>query len=411
MRFSKLFTKTLKDVPKDEKSINAQLLIRAGFVFKNSAGVYSYLPLGWRVIEKINKVIREEMDAIGGQEVFMPALISKEILEKTKRWSVDIGFKVLDNDKPEAVLGWTHEEVITHIATKYISSYKDLPLYVYQIQTKFRNEPRPRSGLIRGREFLMKDLYSFHTDYDDLDNYYQKVKKAYENIALRLGLDAVWAEAGGGEFTENITHELQVLTPSGEDTIYYCNECGWARNKEIIEDSVEDCVCPEDGGKIVESRGIEIGNVFKLGTRFSEAFNLKYKDKNGDEKLVVMGSYGIGPSRLMGTIVEVHHDDKGIVWPRSSAPFDFHLIVLDNEKEKAEIVYDRLQKLGDVLYDDRYDVSAGEKFNDADLIGCPLRVLVSKKTLEKNSVEIKRRDKDEIEIINFDNLDKLKDYI
>jgi len=407
MKLSKLFTKTLKEVPKDEKSINAQLLIRAGFIFKNSAGVYSYLPLGWRVIEKINRIIRKEMNAIGGQEVFLPALVNKELWEKTKRWDVDIGFKVLDNGKPEAVLGWTHEEILTHIATKYISSYKDLPLYVYQIQTKFRNEPRPRSGLIRGREFLMKDLYSFHIDQEDLNQYYEKVKKAYENIASQLNLDAIWVEAGGGEFTESITHELQVLTPNGEDTIYHCSECNWARNKEIMDGSL----CPEHGDKVIESRGIEIGNVFKLGIRFSKAFDLKYKDKNGEEKFVVMGSYGIGPSRLMGTIVEVHHDDKGIIWPKSIAPFNFYLIVLDNENNKADNIYNELQKFGDVLYDDREDVSPGEKFNDADLMGCPVRIVVSKKTIEKNGLEVKERDSENVEIISLDNLSELKRYI
>ncbi len=417
MKLSKLFTKTLREAPKDEESINAKLLTRGGFVFKNSAGVYTFLPLGWRVMKKIAGVVREEMNAIGGQELFMPALVEKKYWEATGRWDVDIAFKtgtellMHDPSKKEEIvsdynfaLGWSHEDILTSMAAKFINSYKDLPQAVYQIQTKFRNELRAKSGVLRGREFMMKDLYSFHESENDLFRYYDEVKKAYFKIFERCRLETIYTLAGGGAFTISNTHEFQVLSDVGEDTIFVCEKCGYAENSEIskLKDNNK---CPKCNGSVQEKKSIEVGNIFPLGTKYSEAFGFKYSDKNGDQKHIVMGSYGIGISRLMGTIVEVHNDGIGIVWPESVAPFKVHLIVLDHRNQEADKIYEDLMRNGvEVLYDDRVDETAGEKFADADLIGCPIRLVVSAKTLEKDSVEIKKRNSFEAKIVKLTNL-------
>lgn len=409
MRLSHLFTKTLKEAPADEIAINARLLTRGGFVFKNSAGVYSFLPLGWRVMEKINKIVREEMNVVGGQEMFMPALVEKKYLEPTARWNLDVGFFAggKEDKDPGFVLGWTHEEVLTAIASKYISSYKDLPFAAYQIQTKFRNEARAKSGLLRGKEFMMKDLYSFHADDKDLQRYYGEVKEAYLKIFKRCGLDAVYTVAAGGIFTAGNTHEFQILSDVGEDTILLCLKCGYAENSEISEFKNGD-TCSKCGGNMAEKKAIEVGNIFPLGTKYSGALNLEYADENGVKHPVVMGSYGIGVSRLMATIVEVFNDTQGIIWPESVAPFKVHLIVLDNRKEESERIYDELIHNGiEVLYDDRSDKSAGEKFADADLIGCPVRVVVSNKTLDKKTAEIKKRIEKETELVSLAKLASL----
>lgn len=405
MKVSELFSKTRRESPKDEDSINAKLLIRAGFIQKMSAGVYSYLPLAWRVVQKIVNIVREEMNAIDGQELMMPALVAKEYWQKTNRWDVDVAYKVKSEHGGEFGLGWTHEEAVTAIAQNFISSYKDLPLYVYQIQTKFRAEPRAKSGLLRGREFLMKDLYSFHRDDEDLDAYYKKVIGAYKKIIKRLDLDAKVVEAGGGAFTKEFTHEFQVLHPVGEDVIYYCVKCDFARNKEIFSDEK----CPICKGEIRVSNAIEIANVFKLGAKYSEPYNLFYLNKNGGRNPVIMGSYGIGISRLLGALVEVFNDEKGIIWPESVAPFRAHLILATRDKgqgTKAEKVYKELQKAGiEVLYDDREETSAGEKFNDADLIGIPYRLVVGGKS--KDKVEVKKRDSGRMRLLNLKDVLKL----
>lgn len=409
MRLSHLFTKTLRDAPADEIAVNARLLTRGGFVFKNSAGVYSFLPLGWRVMEKINKIVREEMNVVGGQEMFMPALVEKKYLEPTARWNLDVGFFAggREDKEPGFVLGWTHEEVLTAIASKYISSYKDLPFAAYQIQTKFRNEARAKSGLLRGKEFMMKDLYSFHADDKDLQRYYGEVKEAYLKIFKRCGLNAVYTVAAGGIFTAGNTHEFQILSDVGEDTILLCLKCGYAENSEISEFKNGN-TCSKCGGNMAEKKAIEVGNIFPLGTKYSGALNLEYADENGVRHPVVMGSYGIGVSRLMATIVEVYNDMQGIIWPESIAPFKVHLIVLDDRKEESEKIYDELINKGiEVLYDDRSDKSAGEKFADADLIGCPVRVVVSNKTLDKKSAEIKKRTKKETELVSLAKLASL----
>ncbi|MDD5071203.1 MAG: His/Gly/Thr/Pro-type tRNA ligase C-terminal domain-containing protein [Patescibacteria group bacterium] len=408
---SKLFTKTVKELPKDETSFNAKELIRAGFIDKLAAGVYSFLPLGLRVHEKIFRIIREEMNAIGGQEILMPALIPKESWTTTNRWeNFDALFKLAGGDKKEYGLGATHEEVVTPLAKKFVFSYKDLPAAVYQIQTKFRNELRPKAGLIRGREFSMKDLYSFHTDEKDLDKFYEIAIESYFKILARCGLGRLTylTYASGGTFSK-YSHEFQTLAKTGEDTIYLCEKCKVAVNKEIIE---EQKVCPKCGKKdFREEKAVEVGNIFKLDTRFSRPFGFSYMDEKGKKQDVVMGCYGIGPSRLMGTIVEVCHDEKGIIWPEEIAPFLVHLIEVRSKeakiKKEAEKLYEDLEKAGaEVLYDDREDVSAGQKFADADLIGCPYRLVVSEKTLEKDSVEVKRRGEEEVELVKISEIAK-----
>jgi len=408
MRQSQLFTRTVKELPKDETSYNAQALIRAGFIDKSAAGVYSFLPFGWKVINKIENIIREEINAIGGQEINMPSLAPKENWQATGRWdSLDVLFKTTGSDEKEYALNPTHEEVVTPLAKKFISSYRELPLAVYQIQNKFRNEKRAKSGLLRGREFLMKDLYSFHATQEDLDEYYEKAIGAYNNIFRRVGLGekTYLTYASGGSFSK-YSHEFQALTPAGEDIIYVCADCKMAVNKEII---VDQNTCPKCGQKdLREERAVEAGNIFKLGTKYSEPFDLKYQDKDGEKKIVIMGCYGLGIGRLMGTIVEVCHDEKGIIWPENVAPFKVHLLSL-NENETAEKIYSDLVKQGiEVLYDDR-ELQAGEKFADADLIGCPYRLIVSRKTLALDSAELKSRSSAASELVKLaDLIAKLK---
>lgn len=402
MRQSELFTKTERFSPKDEEAINAKFLTRAGFIKKIAAGVYAYLPLGFRVIKKISDIVREEMNAIGGEELQMTVLVPKTYWEASKRWEGnEVMFKMESERGEHMGLGWTHEEPIAYSAMSYIQSYKDLPKYIYQIQTKFRNEPRAKSGILRGREFLMKDLYSFHDSKEDLDRYYDVAIQAYKKVFKRLSLDAKVTETGGGQFTKEYTHEFQVLSPVGEDTIFYCEKCDFCQNKEIAKVKNGD-KCPKCSGRVKEGRGIEVGNVFKLGTRYSEAFGLKYLAKDGKKEFVVMGSYGIGISRLMGALVEVFHDDAGMMWPEVVAPFEVHLIKVGDSADVgkyAEEVYGELKKAGiEVLFDDR-DVGAGEKFADADLIGIPYRAVVSEKTGKK--IEVKKRGEEKAELVSL----------
>lgn len=402
MKQSQLFGKTLKEAPKDELSANAKLLERGGFIYKNSAGIYTFLPLGFRVMNKIKTIIQEEMNAVGGQEMFMQALVEKKYMEPTDRWNLDVGFfaKGLNDKDANFVLGWSHEEILTAIASKYVNSYKDLPFAAYQIQTKFRNEARAKSGLLRGREFMMKDLYSFHVSEEDLTKYYARVADAYRKIFKRLDLEAIYTLAAGGAFTISNTHEFQVVSDVGEDTILVCRNCGYAENKEIsgLGDGQKCLRC--DGGKVEEKKVIEVGNIFPLGTKYSEAFDLKFADKDGAKKYVVMGSYGIGLGRVMAAAVEVHHDNAGIIWPDEIAPFRVHLLEL--EGASGGEFYSSLQKAKiSVLYDTR-DMSAGEKFAEADLIGIPWRAVVSKKTGGK--VELKARAQKETKLMSADEL-------
>ncbi|MCL5733473.1 MAG: His/Gly/Thr/Pro-type tRNA ligase C-terminal domain-containing protein [Patescibacteria group bacterium] len=407
MRQSELFVKSQREFPKDEVSLNAQLLIRAGFVDKLMAGVYTFLPLGLKVFKKIENIIREEMVSLGGQEILMPTLQPKENWQTTGRWETyDSLFKFASFFyKTEYALGPTHEEIVSPLMKKFILSYKDLPRYVFQIQNKFRDEARAKSGLLRGKEFFMKDLYSFHADEKDLDEYYEKVKQSYINIFKKVGLgDLTYLTlASGGSFSK-YSHEFQTLTPAGEDVVHICDKCHSAVNEEIIKDYP---VCPVCGGKYSKTeKAIEVGNIFKLGTKYSRPFKLTYKNEKGEEKEVIMGCYGIGINRLIGALAEVFHDDKGIIWPENVAPFKAHLLELDpTAGGLAEKIYEKLKKAGiEVLYDDR-KISAGQKFTEADLMGIPWRLVVSKKTGSK--IEIKNRAKNKADLINISELIKL----
>ena len=392
---SKLFYKINKDKSPNVESISHDLLTRAGFVDQLMAGVYSFLPLGLRVLKNVENIIRKNMVEADGQEILMPVLQPKENWIKTGRWnSLDVLFKVNASGDKEYALGPTHEEIVSPLAKKNIFSYRDLPLSVFQIQTKFRDELRAKSGILRTREFLMKDMYSFHTSQEDQDEYYKKMIKVYFNVFKELGIgkETYLTFASGGTFSR-YSHEFQMVTDAGEDIIYVCNKCNTAINKEI---KAETPACPNcSSDSFQEKKAVEVGNIFHLGTKFSLPFDLKYKDKYGMEKPVIMGCYGIGLSRVMGAVVEANHDEKGIIWPLEIAPFVAHLIEIKSNNKKvkatAKKIYQDLQKQGiQVLYDDREDKSAGEKFAEADLIGVPYRIVISEKTLAKNSVEIKR---------------------
>jgi len=409
MRQSKLFNKTLKKAPKDAKALSHILLTRAGFIDQVAAGLYAFLPLGFKVLNKIENIIREEMIRIDGQEILMSALAPKENWQKTGRWqSFNALFKLKGSNKKEYALGPTHEEIIVPLAKNIISSYKDLPFYLFQIQTKFRDELRVKSGLLRTREFLMKDLYSFHSNEKDLEDYYQKVAKAYEKIFKRCGISAYKTLASGGTFSK-YSHEYQVITKSGEDIIYICKKCKLAINKEIKNEIKK---CPNcNGFSFEQEKAVEVANIFKLGDKYSLPFDLKFQDKDAKEKPVIMGCYGIGLGRLMAVVVETNNDKNGIIWPKEVAPFQVHLIQIEkNQKVKkaAEELYQDLQKEKiEVLYDDRIDKTAGEKFAEADLIGIPVRLVVSEKTLKNNSVELKNRDKKKACLIKFSHISQI----
>ncbi|MBU3935090.1 hypothetical protein KJ909_00260 [Patescibacteria group bacterium] len=404
MLYSKLFGKTSKNITIDADSINAKLLSQAGFIQKQMSGVYNYLPLGLRVLKKIQQIIRQEMDAIGGQEILMPALSQEESWITTKRHHMDVLFHLQSQAGNSLVLNPTHEEVITPLVKKYTLSYKDLPVLLYQIQDKFRDEPRAKSGLLRGREFNMKDLYSFHQNVKDLDSFYQTVQKAYFKIFSRLDLSqTVLTFASGGSFSQ-YSHEFQTISSTGEDTIYYCSKCKIAVNKEIIS---QQSSCPQCGhSKLEPKKSIEIANIFKLGDKFSSAFDFFYQDKQGQKHPIIMGCYGIGPSRIMGAIAETSHDKNGLIWPASVAPYQVHLIGIDlfdtDTKKQTNDLYQKLLDANiEVLYDDRPQVSAGAKFTDADLIGLPLRLLVSQKSLKQGGAELKYRHSSQINILPF----------
>ncbi|MEJ0053326.1 MAG: aminoacyl--tRNA ligase-related protein [bacterium] len=378
MRQSKLFTKTRREAPSDEQAKNAQLLIRAGYVHKEMAGSYSYLPLGLRVLRNIESIVREEMDAIGGQETRLATLHPSEPWKKTGGWDkVDVLFKILSRTEKEYTIGQSEEEIVTPIAGEYAPSYKDLPKAVYQIGQKYRDELRAKSGIMRGREFGMKDMYSFHTSQEDFERFYEIVKAAYLRIYKRCGLVAKVTEASGGSFSEKISYEFMVLTDAGEDTIFYCEACDYCVNLEVAK-AAEGDTCPNCGkGTLRKGVASEVGNVFDLGDRYPKALGFTYKAEDGSDRYPVMGCYGLGTTRLMGVIVEALADGKGIVWPESVAPFRFHIALLipDNAESvrAAEDLYEHLGTRAPVLYDDR-DLRAGEKFADSDLIGIPWRI-------------------------------------
>ncbi|MDR3449274.1 MAG: His/Gly/Thr/Pro-type tRNA ligase C-terminal domain-containing protein [Alphaproteobacteria bacterium] len=407
MRSSQLFTRTSKEANKQETSRNAQLLSRAGYVSRLMAGVYQYLPLGLRTLNNIENIIRDEMNKIGGLEILMPTLHPRENWEKTGRWEkVDVLY-TLSSDRTsqsaphDLALAPTHEESVTPMIAGFVQSYRDLPIAAYQIQTKFRNEPRPKAGLMRGREFRMKDMYSFHVDQGDLDAFYERATQAYVNVYERCGLGnrTLITFASGGAFSK-YSHEFQTISEYGEDVVYRLPGTKIAINKEVIDDKEalrEIIPGYKDGdeSKLEELKAIEVGNIFKLGTRFSEAFNAQFTDKDGTMKKMVMGCYGIGPSRLVGTIAECMSDDRGLVWPESVSPFKAGIINLKAGNEKTdkacEDMYAALQKSGaDIFYDDR-DESAGVKFADMDLLGFPWQIVAGPRGLEKGTVEVKNR--------------------
>lgn len=410
MRLSQLFTKTSKTAPADETAKNAQLLIRAGFVHKEMAGVYTFLPLGLRVLNNIAEIVRQEMDAIGGQEMIMPALQIKERYELTGRWSdevVDNWFKTKLANGSEVGLGFSHEENLVPIVKNYVSSYKDLPIAPYQIQTKFRNELRSKSGLMRGREFVMKDMYSFAISEEQHQEFYAQAQKAYEKIYNRLGIGdrTFMTFASGGSFSK-YSHEFQTLSEAGEDTIYLNRTKKVAINKEVLTDEVlVELELKRD--ELEEVKGIEVGNIFSLGTKFSQPFELTVPDEKGELITLVMGCYGIGVSRVMGTIAELLSDDKGLVWPENIAPAKVYLARLGDNAEVIKQADELYKSLTDnqvqVLYDDR-DARPGEKFADADLLGIPYRVVVSDKTVAAGSYEFKARTAAETQQISHDEL-------
>jgi prolyl-tRNA synthetase len=405
MRLSKTFVKTLREAPKDETAKNGALLTRAGYIHKEMAGIYDFLPLGIRVIENIKNIIRDELNKLGCEELQMTALQNPEPWEKTGRFSdqaVDIWFKTNLASGGELGLAPTHEEPIVNLMKSYISSYKDLPLSVYQFQTKFRNELRAKSGILRGREFLMKDLYSFHTNEEDLDKFYAEVEVAYKKIYERLGLgeDTFETFASGGIFSK-YSHEFQTFLPVGEDDVYYNADKSVVLNKEVLNpETLNDLGVKEE--ELQQTTAAEVGNIFKLKFKYSEPLGLKYSDEQNSQQVVYMGCYGIGVSRVMGVIVEKYADDKGLVWPESVAPFKYHLIGIgENGMKRAEEFY--ANHPGEVLFDDR-DLRPGEKFTDAELMGMPYRIVISDKTLAEDSAEVTDRRTGESKLVKISEL-------
>jgi prolyl-tRNA synthetase len=396
MRQSKLFTKTRREAPAGEVAKNAQLLIRAGYVHKEMAGVYSYLPLGVRVLSNIENIIREEMDAIGGQEIRMATLHPSESWKTTGGWdAVDVLFKIQSRTEKEYALGQSEEEIVTPIAQEYALSYKDLPVAIYQIGQKYRDELRAKSGVMRGREFGMKDMYSFHETQEDFERFYEIVKASYLKAFKRCGLEVKVTEASGGAFSEKLSYEFMALSEAGEDDILYCGECSHCANVEVAK-SAEGDACPKCGkGTLKKARAVEVGNVFDLGTKYPKAFGFTYVDKEGKPQTPIMGCYGFGTTRLVGTIVETFADEKGMIWPESVAPFKIHLVSLghdgDEVSKKADELYKELTDKGiSVLYDDR-DARAGEKFAESDLLGLPWRVVVGREAVATGLYEVVER--------------------
>lgn len=414
MRRSQLFIKTRKDAPADETAKNAQLLIRAGFVHKEMAGVYAYSPLGLKVLENIKAIVREEMDSIGGQEVAMTVLQPRDLFEKTDRWDdakVDNWFKTKLNNGTELGMGLTHEEPIVDMLSDYINSYKDLPVMVYQIQSKFRNELRAQAGLLRGREFVMKDMYSFALNQEQHDEIYEKAAEAYTRVYDRLGIGDITYRtyADGGIFTPKFSDEYQMLSEIGEDTIYVDEDRKIAVNKEVIDDERLNGV-NIDKSKLQERKAIEVGNIFPLESKYTDALGVYYTDSEGKQQKIIAGCYGIGVSRLMGALAEHFADDKGLVWPGNVAPAQVYLARLGDDEavvEAADDLYAQLQDKGiEVLYDDR-DARPGDKFADADLMGIPYRVVISAKTIEQGKVELKKRTSDEAKLVTAEALHEL----
>ncbi len=407
MKVSQLFTRTSKTAPADEVAKNAQLLIRAGFIYKEMAGVYAYLPLGLRVVEKIKHIVREEMNAIGSNELIMTGLQRKDVWEQTGRWSdevVDIWFKTKLKDETELGLGWSHEEPIVEMMKQFVRSYKDLPVSLYQFQTKLRNELRAKSGIMRGREFVMKDMYSFHATKEDLDAYYEEAIEAYKRVYNRLGIgdDTYVTFASGGAFTK-FSHEFQTICDAGEDIIYLHRERQIAINEEVIDDAVKELGVSRDELEVVKTA--ETGNIFNFGTQKTDEMGLYYTGEDGAEHSLYVGSYGIGITRAMGVIAEKLSDEKGLVWPEEIAPYRVYLVSIGEKgAAKADELYELLSSRGiEVLYDDR-DERPGMKFADSELMGIPIRVTVSDRLIETKQVEVTRRASGETQLLTVDEL-------
>ncbi len=410
MKLSESFVNTLREAPKDAETINHKLLVRAGYVRQLMAGVYTYLPFGQIVLNKISQIVREEMNAIGGKEVLMPLMHPAENWKKTDGWDkIDVLFKVKSRTDKDYALAQSHEEVVTPLAKEFLRTYKDLPLSIYHIQWKFRDELRSKAGILRGKEFLMKDLYSWHLTQEDFEKFYEIAKKAYLKAFGRMGLTAKVTEASGGGFSEKISYEFEVLTDAGEANILYCESCDYCVNIDDIDKYKEGENCPSckqslagkagKKSKLKSTLASEVGNVFDLGQKYTKAFDFKVTNEKNEQVYPIMGCYGIGISRTMGVIVEKFHDEKGIIWPKEVSPFDVHLVGLNG---KGEDVYKKLlENKIDVLFDDR-DLGAGQKFADSDLIGIPVRLVVSDKTGDK--IEFKERTSKESKLLNFEDI-------
>jgi prolyl-tRNA synthetase len=423
MRYSNLFSKTSNDLPAEEMSKNAQLLIKAGFVHKTMAGVYSYLPLGLRVLNKIENIVRQNMIAIGSQEIFMNSLHPKKWWQDTNRWdNVDVLFKLNSQTSTEYALACSHEEQVTPIMKQFIKSFKDLPitdvkngiwpLSVFQIQTKFRDELRSKSGLLRGREFRMKDMYDFHQNQESLQAYYEEVKKAYLKSFSQMGLDAYIVQASGGMFTENLSHEFQVICSAGEDEIVYSPTTGFACNVEVLEELKSGQKIPDDLQKGISA---EVGNIFQFGDKYTKNFGVTFTDQDNKQRIPVAGAHGIGTSRCMAVIAELYNDKNGLIWPESVTPFNFYLITNLESYSKDSSLNEKITKIArevysgsnaltrnfmdDVLWDDRMGVSIGKKLTDADLIGIPWQIVISKKSLENGGIELINRKTKESKIV------------
>lgn len=398
MLWSKTFIPTLRDIPQEAESASHRLMLRAGLTRMLVAGVYSYLPLGLKVLNNIKEIIRQEMKSVGAVELLLPSLQPQELWDKTARNSLmeEIMIRFTDRRGRKMCLGPTHEEIITELAAGNINSYKQLPLILYQIQTKFRDEMRPRFGLVRSCEFIMKDAYSFDIDEKGLDNNYALIYEAYLRIFKRCGLNTVVSEADSGVMGGKVSHEFMVIADSGEDSVYVCGKCANARSDKAMK-------CGNCGLETEEKKAIEIGHIFKLGAKYSQPLSAFFTDESGARRPMIMGCYGIGVSRMIAAIIEANHDQEGIIWPGEVSPFDVLVMPLnmsdERSKEEAFKLYDNLGSLGlAALLDDR-DERSGVKFNDADLIGVPFRVVIGQKNLRQNKVELqKRKDKSLLQI-------------
>lgn len=404
MKISHLLLPLSKEIPKDAETISHQLMLRAGLIKKVAAGIYDYLPVGYRVIRKFEQIVRDEMNAAGGQEILMPAVIPAALWQETDRWEKygHLLLRIKDRSGNDFCFGPTHEEVVTDLIKSTIQSYRQLPLMVYQIQTKFRDEIRPRFGLMRAREFGMKDAYSFHPSPECLTETYTKMQTVYHKIFSRCGLNAVMVNATSGDIGGSVSAEFMITAESGEDAIGTCQNCGYAANQEVLDIHG---ACPTCSAKITVTRGIEVGHIFQLGTLYSQKMNATFLTENGQASPFVMGCYGIGIGRTVAAAIEQHHDNRGIIWPMALAPFSIIIIIIGNNPDlitTATALYDRCCQAGiEILIDDR-DESAGVKFASADLIGIPFQVIIGKRTTTDQVVEIKHRATQKVEFISVD---------